>query len=173
MMFLQWKKWINGWFLRSYISFIHRWILTLFFGMGSNLSLVHVVKTLTRSKVYWGQGKDVSAKGWVLDYFSLVFFLAVFTIARPLFAQRNFSHGFYLFRCVIEMKVNIFVVGGFFIPINLLVAFLLQSENTKILWCFLSTNMLWSRNPWGLMTQNLSLHDVQYVYYKIVQLRFE
>ena len=98
----------------------------------------------------------MSAKGWVLDYFSFVKFLAVFTIARSLFVHRNSSHGFFLFKGVIEMKVNIFVVGDFFIAISLLVAFSHQSKNVEILRCFLSTKTLWSCNLWGLMTQNLT-----------------
>ena len=39
----------------------------------------------------------------------------------------------FLFKGVIEMKVNIFVVGSFFIAMSLLVAFSLQSENAEIL----------------------------------------
>ena len=68
-----------------------------------------------------------------MDHFSFVNVLAVFTIARSLFAQRNFSHGFFLFKGVIEMKVNIFVVGDFLIAKSILVAFSLQSENVEIL----------------------------------------
>ena len=75
----------------------------------------------------------MSAKGWVLDYFPFIIFLAIFTIPRSLFTQRNFPHGFFLFKGVIEMNVEIFVVGGFFIAISILVAFSLQSVNVEIL----------------------------------------
>ena len=74
-----------------------------------------------------------SARGLVLDYFSFVNFLAVFTMARPLFMQRSLSHGFFFLEGVIEMDVNNFVVGEFFFVINLLVAFSLQSKNDAIL----------------------------------------
>jgi len=74
-----------------------------------------------------------SARDLVLGFFSFVKFLAVITIARPLFTHRKFSHGFLLFEGVIEMNVNNFLVGDFFFVINLLVAFSLQSENDEIL----------------------------------------
>ena len=73
------------------------------------------------------------ARGLVLDYFSFVNFLAIFTIARPLFTQRSFSHGFFFFEGVIEMVVKNFVVGDFSFVINLLVVISLQSENDEIL----------------------------------------
>ncbi len=69
----------------------------------------------------------------VLDIFSFVKFWAVFTIAGPLFAQRNFSHGVVLFKDATEMKVNNILIGDFFIAISILVAFSLQSENDEIM----------------------------------------
>ena len=68
-----------------------------------------------------------------MDIFSFVKFTAVFTIARPLFAQKIISHGFFWFKVAIEMKVNNFLVGEFFIAISVMVAFSLQSENDEIL----------------------------------------
>ena len=76
---------------------------------------------------------DFSARGVHLDSFSFVDYYGVFTIARPLFMHRNFSHGFFLLKGVIEMKVNNFLVCDFFIAISLLKAFSLQSENDEIL----------------------------------------
>jgi hypothetical protein len=76
---------------------------------------------------------NLSAKGLVLDYFSFVIVLAVFTIARLLFEPRNFFDDFFFGKGVIEMKANNFLVGENFIAIGLLVAFSLQSENDEIL----------------------------------------
>jgi len=105
----------------------------------------------------WGRYDiPVCARGLVLDIFSFVKFRAVFTIARPLFAQRKFSHCFFWFKEAVEMKMNNFLVGDFFIAISVMVVFSLQSENDEILWSFLSINMLWSHNLWGLVTQNLT-----------------
>ena len=85
------------------------------------------------------------AKGLVLDYFSFVNFLAVFIIARLLFEPRIFFVEFFLGEGVIEMKVNIFLVGDFFIATGILVAFPPQSENDKILQFVFGTNTL--RSP--------------------------
>ena len=77
-----------------------------------------------------------------MDNFPYVKFTVVFTIVRLLFAQKKYSHGFFWFNQAMEMKVNNFLVGDFFIAISVLVAFSLQSENDEIMWSFLSTNML-------------------------------
>jgi len=57
---------------------------------------------------------DLSARGVVLDYFSFVKVLAVFTNARLLFEpmQETFLR-FFWHKGVIEMKVNNFLVGDF------------------------------------------------------------
>ena len=70
----------------------------------------------------------MSAKVLVLDFFSFVNIIARFTIARLLFEQRIFFDNFFLFKDIIEMKVNKFLVGVFFIALGLLVAFPLLSE---------------------------------------------
>ena len=84
----------------------------------------------------------MSAKGLVLDYFSFVNFMAVFTIARLLYEPINFFDEFFWCKGVLEIKVNNFLVGDFLIAIGLLVVFSLQSENDGILWFVLHTNML-------------------------------
>jgi hypothetical protein len=71
-----------------------------------------------------------------LDIFSFVKFTTVFTIARPLFAQKIISIVFFCFKEAIEKKVNNFLVGEFFIAISVMVAFSLQSENDEILYHF-------------------------------------
>ena len=76
---------------------------------------------------------NLSAMGSVLDYFSFIDFLAIFTIARLFFELRNFFDDFFWYKCDIEMKVNNFLVGENFIAIGLLVSFPLQSENDEIL----------------------------------------
>ena len=84
----------------------------------------------------------MSAKGLVLDYFSFVNILAGFTIARLLFEKIIFFDEFFWFKDIIEMKVNNFLVGDFFIAIGLLVAFPLLSEKHEFLQSGLRTNTL-------------------------------
>ena len=66
---------------------------------------------------------NFSARGLVLDFFSFVDFGAIFTIARLLFEPRNFFDKFFWCKGVIEMKVNNFLVGDFFIVVALLIEF--------------------------------------------------
>ena len=76
---------------------------------------------------------DLSARGLVLDYFSFVNFLAVFTIARLLFEPRYFFDKFFWYKSYFEKKMNNFLVGDFFIANFMLVVFSLQSENYSFL----------------------------------------
>ena len=66
---------------------------------------------------------DSSARDLVLDYFSFVNCLAVFTIARLLFEPRYFFDEFFWYNRVFEMKMNNFLVGDFLIAIRWLVDF--------------------------------------------------
>ena len=76
----------------------------------------------------------ILVQGFYNGYFFHWFkFLVVFTIARPLFTQIIFSHGFILFKDVIEMGVNNFLVGVLFFVIIMMVAFSIQSEINEIL----------------------------------------
>ena len=75
----------------------------------------------------------MSASGVDLDYVSFFKNLAVFTVARLLFEPRNFFDEYFLYKSVVETKLNNFLVGKFFIAGGLLVAFSLQSENDEIL----------------------------------------
>ncbi len=84
----------------------------------------------------------MNAKGLVLDYFSFVKCSVVFTIAWLLFEPRIFFDEFLLGKGLIKMKVNIFLVGDFFIAIGILVAFPPQSENDEILQFVFDINML-------------------------------
>ena len=142
--------------LESHNFFIRTPFCTKSLGLGPKSSLVYVIKISNPYNEVWINGMHFSDSSLVLDIFSFVKFRAVFTIAGPLFAQRNFSHGFFLFKDATEMKVNNILIGDFFIAISLMVAFSLQSENDEIMWSFLSINTLWSRNLWSLMTQNLT-----------------
>ena len=75
----------------------------------------------------------MSVKGLVLDYFPFVNFLAVFTIAKLLFEPIIFFDESFWYKDIVRMKVNIFLVGDFFIARGLLVACPLHSENDEIL----------------------------------------
>ena len=70
----------------------------------------------------------MSAKVLVLDSFSFVKFLAVFTIARLLFEARNFFDECFLYKSVIEMKLNNFLVGEFFFTIDRFVSSIFTSK---------------------------------------------
>jgi hypothetical protein len=76
---------------------------------------------------------DLSARGLVLDYFSFVKFLAVFTTTRLLFEPRFFFDEFFWYKSVFEMKMNNFLVADFLIANFMLVVFSLQSGNDGIL----------------------------------------
>ena len=88
----------------------------------------------------------MSAKGLVLDYFSFVYFGAVFTIQRLLIEPRYSFDELFWYKSVFEMKINNFLVCVFFIIIFMLVVFSLQSEIDGILWPALRTNTLRSHN---------------------------
>ena len=75
----------------------------------------------------------MSARGLVLDYFSFVKCLAIFTIARLLFEPRFVFDDFFWYNRVFEMKMNNFLVGDIFIANFMLVVFSLQSENDSFL----------------------------------------
>ena len=75
----------------------------------------------------------MSARGLILDYFSIVKYLALFTIARLLFEPRYFFDEFFWYDRVFEMKMNNFLVGDFFIANFMLVVSSLQSENNSFL----------------------------------------
>ena len=76
----------------------------------------------------------ILVQGFYNGYFFYWFkFLVVFTIARPLFTQRSFSHGFLFHEGVIEMDVNNFLVGVLFFVIIMMAAFSIQSEINEIL----------------------------------------
>ena len=69
--------------------------------MDSKSSLVLVVETLTKSKMFCRLGIDFITKGLVLDYSSFVNILAGFTIARLLFEQRIFFDELFWFKVIV------------------------------------------------------------------------